>query len=191
MNRTIKGLARDVVVEVRRPTLAELTKLRTAGATPAALAAFLRSVLVSHKLTELTALKPACVAPLATLVMEAYGLSADLDELDPEELDEEQAAAYAAAEKAGFSQPFTALRYAPKVGPAVFVLMRAPGPLDFREIEEQPKSLDAARSLTAKLCVQQPSPLALIDEHYPGLYHPISSVLYTRHAADEELTLGE
>ena len=134
MNRTFNAAKWGLRIEVRAPTLEELTALRRAGGSPDAARKLVRACLVSPSLTEVLAKAPGAVLVLLGHILSVYGLTAELSLLDEEDYDEETAKAVVEAERKGFSGLFV-VAFAPETEPATLsFVLRVPRDQELAEV---------------------------------------------------------
>lgn len=190
MNRVLNGYG--FRIEVRRPTLKEFGDLRSAAGRVEGFRKFLRAVIVSPSLEELTKKAPGCILPLGAKVAELYGLSGEVLQLEPSELgdaDEATAKAYVDAESKGFAG-LVILRFAPEFDKPLDFICRAPKDRELDAVQDDPKRLEPSRELIKKICVTEQS-VAVAEEKFPGVFHLLTMVIMGIHGMAEELSLGE
>jgi hypothetical protein len=190
MNRVVNGYGQRI--EFRRPTLKEFSDLRSSQGRVDGFRKFLRAVLVSPKLEELTKVAPGCILPLGAKVAELYGLSGEVLQLEESELtdaDEATARALLEAQKKEF-QGLVILRFLPEFDKHLDFICRAPKDRELDAVQDNPRLLEPTRDLIKRICVNESS-VAIADEKFPGVFHLLATVIAGIHGMAEELSLGE
>lgn len=172
-------------ISARMPSLAELSTLRE-DQSPDKLKKLAKACMVSPPAAEFFARKPGAAIKVGSLILQACGAVSDLTVLDEDELDDELAAAFVAAQNKGFESLSVVVA---RVGSADHrVILRDARE---REVDEYMKteSAEAAAKLVRKLCVY-PDKLDL-EATAPGLYLSLSRFALDRVGMFEDATLGE
>lgn len=180
---TINGWGETI--SARMPTLAELSSLRE-DQSPDKLKKLAKACMVSPPASEFFSRKPGAAIKMGSLILQACGAVGDLTVLDEDELDEELAAAFLAAQDKGFEALSAVVA---RVGSAEYRLILRDA--REREVDEYMKteSAEAAAKLVRRLCVY-PEKLEL-EASAPGLYLSLSKYALDRVGMFEDATLGE
>ncbi len=187
MNRTIVGAGQTI--EVRMPSSEEITALRRAKLSPEAARKFVKNCLVSPPLHELTATKPAIVLPLAAQILEIYGLTTTIFQVDEDEMDGALATAFVEAQTKGF-QGLSAVQVPLETEPEPLVfIFRQPKEREIEDVQRDEKSVAVQEAFVRRICVH--GPLDRVEKAYPGLWVPLAMYVIERNGFDEEFRLGK
>lgn len=172
-------------ISARMPTLAELSTLRE-DQSPDKLKKLAKACMVSPSAGDFFARKPGAAIKVGALILQACGAVSDLTVLEEDELDDELAASFVAAQDKGFEALSVVVA---RVGASEFrVILRDARE---REVDDYMKteSAEAAAKLVKKICVF-PERLEL-EATAPGLYLSLSRYALDRVGMFEDATLGE
>lgn len=191
MQREFYGYGQTITT--RMPSIDELTlfwRTHAKGSHQEAQKKLAKACLVEPPLADLLKKYPGCVRNISDAVLNVYGAGdTGTMSLDQDELGDEAAAAWVAAEGKGFGPEelfaFT-LRIHTDPDDLVFIF-RMPSPREIEDVKRDALSIAVDRNFVQKICVF--GPLKVIEEKYIGAYTPLAMYALERAGNEEELIL--